>query len=126
MMDRRSFLSFTAGLVGVSALPAGAQLLLVTGEYRITEFQQDNERFGVAVPEANPNVTQNWVYMSTKTNVQLRHTNSEGWHKDETLNFYQFFEKARKGEILKVSGGRRWDGAISAKTIWMGFPNEHT
>jgi hypothetical protein len=64
--------------------------------------------------------------MSTKTSVLVRHTNAEGWHKDENLNFYQFFEKVRKGEVLKIHGGRRWDGAISAKTIWMGFPTEHS
>ena len=119
-MRRRRFLQLGAGMLAAAALPAQAQLVLVSGDYRIVALEQDNERVAIALPEDNPQVSQNWIYVSPKTDVTLRITNGEGWYKEERLNFYQFFERARQGEIIKVQGGRRWDGAITAKTIWMG------
>lgn len=99
-----------------------AQLLLVSGEYRVTEVDEDNQRFGVALPEARPDVTQNWVYVEPKTTIQKRVTNSDGWHKDESLNYYQFFQAVKPGQMLKVHGGRRWDGGITSKSLQVGYP----
>lgn len=124
------YILLTAALVlaGLSAAPgpqpASAQLLLVTGDYRITEVDQENERVGVALPEAQPDVTQNWIYVAPKTDIMHRVTNSEGWHKEEKLNYYQFFKHIRPGTVVRVHGGRRWDGAISGKSIWIGYPAE--
>ena len=108
----------------VLALPGQAQLLLVTGNYRVTELDQKNLRFGVALPEANPGETQNWVYIDPNTDINERVSNRQGWHKEQKLNFYQFYEVAKPGTMLKVHGGRRWDGEISGKTLWIGFPIE--
>ena len=99
-----------------------AQILLVSGNYRITELDQAHERFGVALPEAKPNETQNWIYIGTTTDIQRRVTNRQGWHKDDKLNFYQFFEQVRPGTMLKIHGGRRWDGQITGKKVTIGFP----
>lgn len=116
-------------LVGALTLMPGprrahGQLLLVTGDYRITEVDQDNERVGVSLPEAKADVTQNWVYVAPKTEIMHRVTNSEGWHKEEKLNYYQFFQHIKPGTMVRVHGGRRWDGAISGKEIWIGYPQE--
>ena len=113
-------MQLTTGTLAAVALPAQAQLILVAGDYRIVALEQNNERVAVALPEDNPAVSQNWIYVSPSTDVTLRITNGEGWFKEERLNFYQFFERAKKGEVIKVNGGRRWDGAITAKTIQMG------
>ena len=45
------------------AQPAAAQLILASGTYRVTELSPDKERVGIAQMDANPNVTQNWVYL---------------------------------------------------------------
>lgn len=109
----------------VSAPQAGqGQLLLVSGQYRVTEVDSDNQRFGVALPEARPETTQNWVYIDPKTEITRRVTNSEGWHKEEKLNYYQFFAKVKPGLMVKLQGGRRWDGAISGKSLQIGFPED--
>lgn len=117
-------LCLTGGLTSLRPPLAQAQLLLVTGEYRVTEVDADNQRFGVALPEARPDVTQNWVYMEPKTDVNRRHTNAEGWSKEEKLNYYEFFKAIKPGVMLKIHGGRRWDGGISGKTLWWGYPLE--
>lgn len=125
---RKYLLGATFALMGLTAIPgprvSQAQLLLVTGDYRVTEVDQENQRFGVALPEARPDVTQNWVYVEPKTDIHRRMTNKEGWTKDEALDYYQFFRTVKPGLMLKVHGGRRWDGSISGKTLWMGMPEE--
>ncbi len=98
--------------------PCSGQLLLVTGRYRIVELDRDNQRVGVALPEADPNVRQNWVYIRATTKIIKRHYRN-GWFKDEFLTFDGFFASAKKGDLMKVHGGRRWDGGITAKKIWM-------
>lgn len=125
---KKYLLGATFALLGLTTVPgpqvSQAQLLLVTGDYRVTEVDQDNQRFGVALPEARPDVTQNWVYVEPKTDIHRRMTNKEGWHKEESLDYYQFFRAVKPGLMLKVHGGRRWDGAISGKSLWMGMPEE--
>ena len=112
----------TLTLIGPSQ-PSQAQILLVTGNYRVTEVDPAHERFGVALPEAKP-ITQNWVYMAPHTEVDWRVTNRGGWHKDEHLSYTQFFEQIRPGTLIRVHGGRRWDGEISGKKVWIGFPDK--
>lgn len=113
-------------LAGLTAFPGpragNTQLLLVTGDYRVTEVDEDNQRVGVALPEARPDVTQNWVYVEPKTDISQRITNSEGWHKEEKLNYYQFFQTVKPGQMVRIHGGRRWDGGITGKNMWLGYP----
>ena len=105
--------------------PTQAQLLLVTGNYRVTELDQEHERIGVALPEASPKETQNWIYVSPSIKVDQRQTNRQGWHKDQKLSYMQLFEQAKPGTMLRVHGGRRWDGAITAKHIWIGYVDKN-
>jgi hypothetical protein len=104
--------------------PTEAQILMVTGNYRITEMDQTHERFGVALTEAKPDVRQNWVYVSPSTETHMRYTNTQGWHKDENLSYYQFFEQVKPGTMVRITGGRRWDGEITGKKMWIGFPEK--
>ena len=86
------------GMVSVATLalsvpsqPSQAQILMVTGDYRVTEVDQNHQRFGVALREATPGVTQNWVYVEPTTEVNWRFTNRQGWHKDERLKLFPVF-----------------------------------
>lgn len=110
----------TLGWGTLASKPIDAQILLVTGNYRVTELDQEHERFGVALPNDNPNVTQNWVYVAPSTKFEQRLMDRHGWHKEQKLNYFQFFEQVKPGTLLRVHGGRRWDGGISGKHIWFG------
>lgn len=112
-----AFLLALVALV-VATAPARAQILLVTGEYRIVDLDRDNNRIGVALPEAKPDVRQNWIYVKLETEIVKRHSR-DGWSKDETLTPEGFWSAVRKGEMMKVQGGRGWDGSITAKKIWL-------
>lgn len=96
-----------------------AQLLMVTGQYRVVELDKQNQRVGVALPEAQPDTRQNWIYVQANTEVVKRHSNGDGWFKDEKLSYDGFFDSTKPGDMMKVHGGRRWDGGITAKKIWM-------
>lgn len=108
------------GLVALAlaALPAHSQILLVTGDYRVVSVDQDNWRIGVALADANPNRRQNWVYITPDTRIALRVWKGR-WYRDEVIGLNRFFEIVRKGQRLRVHGGRDWDGTIKAKKIWM-------
>ncbi len=111
------FVLMTGSLV--SSRPAEAQLLTVSGEYRVVELDKQNQRVGVSLPEAQPDVRQNWIYLRATTDIVKRHTNDQGWFKDERLTFDSFFETAKPGDMMSVHGGRRWDKGITAKRIRM-------
>lgn len=119
---KKFILSASLALLGLTSVPAPsqAQLLLVTGDYRITELDEGNQRFGVALPEAKPDVTQNWCYVQPNTDITRKLTNAQGWTKEDKLNYYQFFQNARPGQMVRIHGGRRWDGGISGKTLQLG------
>lgn len=104
---------------GVQAPESEAQILLVTGNYRIVELDQSNQRVGVALPEAKPDHTQNWIYLEANTEIVKRESSGDGWFKDERLTYDGFFNAVRPGDMMKIHGGRRWDGGITAKKIWM-------
>lgn len=106
-------------LLLVSAGPAQAQLLSVTGEYQITNVDQAGQRVGIALRDADVNVRQNWVYIKPDTKIVKRNFLPGGVFKDEHWTFNGFFEKAKKGMKIKVEGGRDWDKSIHAKKIWL-------
>ncbi|MGM9992597.1 MAG: hypothetical protein ACI376_07125 [Candidatus Bruticola sp.] len=95
---------------------AQAQLILASGTYRITELDQGKERIGIAQLDANPTVTQNWVYLRLKTKVTKRFSQN-GWLRDESIPVSEIFSVIEKGDIIKVEGGRDWNGSITAKDI---------
>lgn len=103
------------GLVG----PAQAQLLMVTGEYRVVEVDARNHRIGVALLEASPDLRQNWVYIGLESEIVKRHHNADGWFKDEAVAPDEVWGIVKKGDRMTVHGGRQWDGGIKAKKISM-------
>lgn len=107
------------GLFVISSDHSSGQLLLAKGEYRVVEVDDDHQRVGVALLEAKPDVRQNWVYLTASTKINKRHSSGDGWFRDEKLSYEGFFNSVRAGDKLRVEGGRRWDGGITAKKIWM-------
>lgn len=98
---------------------AQAQILMVTGNYRITHVDRAEQRIGIALRDANPNVRQNWVYVKADTQIVKRVWRADGSSKDENWGWNQFFEYAKKGTLVRVHGGRDWNGTIDAKKIWL-------
>lgn len=107
------------GFLLMTPLPARSQLLLVTGRYRVVQVDRRHQRIGIALRDANPNVRQNWVYIKESTKIVKREYLGHGAFRDEFLTFDGFFHSIRKGTLLKVYGGRDWDGSINAKKIWL-------
>lgn len=108
-----------ATLFGIDA--AEAQLVLVESKYRIVEVDQFENRIGVALPDANPNEVQTWVYVKSDTRASKRNYTGNGYYRDEQLTPNGVLNAAerREGELIKVHGGRDFDGSIDAKAIWM-------
>ncbi|MBQ7567929.1 hypothetical protein IJT17_03910 [bacterium] len=113
-----SLLAVLALLIAVRSA-ADAQILLVTGEYRITHVDRSKLRLGVCLRDADPDRRQNWVYVNTNTVLTHRIFFGDGSFKDETMDWSSFFDLASKGAIIKVHGGRDWDMSIDAKHIWI-------
>lgn len=96
--------------------PAQAQMLLTTQVFRVIEVDLEQNRFGVAKLSANPTVRQNWVYIKINTKGMKRFV-QDGWQKDEEIDSDDICESLEVGSIVKVSGGRGWDGTITAKSV---------
>lgn len=107
------------GLFVASSDHSSGQLVLATGEYRVVNVDKNYQRIGVALLESRPDRRQNWIYITASTNVHKRHSSGDGWFRDEELSYERFFNTVRPGDKLRVEGGRRWDGGITAKKIWM-------
>ncbi len=103
--------------LATGSTPARAQILLVTGDYRVVDLDQSKNRIGVALPESKPEVRQNWVYIKLETEVVKRHQ-KDGWTRDEMLKPEEIWAALHKGDMIRVQGGRGWDGSITAKSIW--------
>ena len=98
---------------------AHAQMILVNQDYRITHIDRATQRLGVCLVDADPNVRQNWVYIKTNTVITRRVFFDNGSFKDETMDWSSFFSLIKKGDVIKVHGGRDWDMSIDAKHIWI-------
>ncbi len=103
--------------LATASSPARAQILLVTSDYRVVDLDQDKNRIGVALPESKPNVRQNWVYVRLETEV-VRRQEKDGWIRDEILKPEEIWTSIQKGDVIRVQGGRGWDGSITARSIW--------
>lgn len=101
--------------------PAAAQLLHVDSDYRIVSVDTAQERIGVALPNASPNVRQNWLYVGPDTRGSLRQYLGNGTFRDREIRGEQIISAAEhhRGDLLKVYGGRDWDGSIDAHTVWL-------
>jgi len=97
--------------------PAQAQLVTVNAEFRVVETQPDKQRVGVALPEASPDKRQNWLYVKATTKFVKRTNLGNQTFRDEVLTYEGFFKTVKKGDVLRVKGGRGWDSSITAKSI---------
>ncbi len=106
--------------VGVTE-KAEAQLVLVESKYRVVTVDRAGQRIGIALPDADPKIRQNWLYIRPDTNISRRHHLGGGAFRDQSLNYNSFFDLAPslRGSLIRIHGGRDWDGSIDAKTIWM-------
>lgn len=111
---------FAAAFLSVffMAAPAKAQLILVTGDYRVVIVDKGEQRLGIAKRDADPNRRQNWVYVKGRTEIVRRVWLENRAFRDEKLTWDEFFTIVKKGTCLRVHGGRDWDGSIDAKKIW--------
>lgn len=101
-----------------AVFPAQAQLVTVKAEYRVVETQAGKQRVGVALPDANPDTRQNWIYVKATTKFVKRTNLGNQTFRDEVLTYDGFFNTVKKGDILRVNGGRGWDGTMTAKDIY--------
>lgn len=101
--------------------PAEAQLVMVESKYRIVEVDRAENRIGIALPDASPSETQNWVYIKPDTSASMRQNLGNGTFRDETMtpNGVMDAAQSRIGGMMKVNGGRDFDGSIDAKKVWM-------
>lgn len=114
-------LGILAGGAFVGADKVEAQVLTVESQYRIVEVDTHENRIGIALPDANPNERQNWVYIESDTNGSMRHYLGNGTFRDEAMTPNGILKAAqsRVGELMKIEGGRDFDGSIDASKVWM-------
>lgn len=120
MMSILSAAVFALVITGLTVSPSEAQLVLVNEVFRIVQVDHDNNRIGIAKPDASPNVRQNWVYVDIDTRGSYRtYVAGSGTFRDKTLSGRQVLNvaDANKGQVMNVKGGRDWDGSIKAKTV---------
>lgn len=100
---------------------AEAQLVMVESKYRIVEVDRTENRIGIALPDAAPNERQNWVYIKPDTTASMRQNLGNGTFRDEAMTPNGVLDAAqsRIGGMMKVNGGRDFDGSIDAKKVWM-------
>ena len=97
-----------------------AQMLTVTGEFRIVTLDSKKMRIGVARVEDDPKVRQNWIYVKHDTIIRQRIRTRSGQTKEKILHRDDLWATMKPyiGAVMKVHGGRDWDGSIDAKDIW--------
>lgn len=107
--------------VGLNTAPADAQMILVESKYRVVDVDKFENRIRVALPEDDPNVGQNWVYIDSDTRGAMRIYHGNGTFSDQVLGPEAILNAAaaREGQLIRVHGGRDWDGSINAKSVWM-------
>ena len=114
-------LGILAGGSLVGAEKAEAQLVSVESQYRIVEVDRVENRIGIALPDAAPGERQNWVYIKDETRGSMRQALGNGAFRDEAMTANGMLDaaQARIGGLMKINGGRDFDGSIDAKKIWM-------
>lgn len=95
----------------------GAALINVDTDYRVTEIKKEERIFGIAILTDNPNETQNEVYFGADTHCYREMRFANGTMKEIPVTIERFFKILKKGDIVRVKGGRDWDGAIHGYEI---------
>lgn len=90
-------------------LPVAAQIVTASETFRIVEVDRDNRRIGIASMDADPDVRQNWINLKDSTQVVLDGENP--------VTQSTALASLKKGDVIRVHGGRTWTGKISAKSI---------
>ena len=100
-------------------LPAlsNAALLNVDTTYRITEVKADERVFGIALMSDDPDVTQNDVYFEADSKCYREMRFSNGTRKEIPVTIEKFFKLIKRGDVVKVKGGRDWDGSIRVYSV---------
>ncbi len=119
---RKFFSLLTLIALLLVTVPSQAQIIVVEDDFRIVAVDFDDNRFAVARPEADPDVRQNWVYLENDIRLSYREYMGNGAFRDnvvtnkrEILNILA----SNEGDLIKVHGGRDFDGSIDASKIWM-------
>lgn len=104
-------------LLLIVPLAAGAALLNVDATYRVTEIKADERVFGIALPQDNPNETQNDVYFGGDSRCLREIRFANGSSKEIPVTIEKFFKILKVGDMVRVKGGRDWDGSIHAYEV---------
>lgn len=94
------------------------QLIIVKSIYRVTNVDTQNFRVGIALQDADPYVRQNWLKLKIQTNVLQRVYGANGAVYERKLAPQTFLQTIQPGQLIRVEGGRDWDGTVVAKHIW--------
>ncbi|MBN9414748.1 hypothetical protein ABS71_07620 [bacterium SCN 62-11] len=104
-------------LLLLAPLTSMGALLNVDTDYLVTEVNQNDRTFGIALTGDNPDVTQNDVYFGDDSKcfreVHLRN----GTMKEYRVTVDKFVKLLHKGDRVHVKGGRDWDGSIHGYTV---------
>ena len=94
-----------------------AALLNIDANYRVTEVKSDERVFGIALLTDNPDETQSDVYFGADTKCFREIHFSNGTMKEIPVTIEKFFKILKKGQQVRVKGGRDWDGSIHAYVV---------
>ncbi len=118
MLNRTLLLSLLALLA--LTFPAQAQLLWVTGDYRVVVVDAERHRIGISLLSASDQTRrQNWCYLTMNTKLVRKVYDAEGWMREENVPAHDILEELKAGDIVRVNGGRAFDLSITARTIWV-------
>lgn len=107
-------------LLTLSALAwAQIPLLSINSPYRVVNLQPNNHGVGVALPNDNPSVEQNFMFFTLDTKVNLEIVRQDGSRKVFPANLDKFWKLVKVGDLVKVKAERAWDGQIQADEIWL-------
>lgn len=114
-------LGLITGATMVSSERVEAAIVNVESQYRIISVDRAEKRIGVALADAPAGERQAWVYIKPETRSSMRKSIGNGMFRDQSMNTKSVLDAAegRIGGLMKIKGGRDFDGSIDAKKIWM-------
>lgn len=100
------------------SLPARAQILWVTGDYKVVCLDTERHRIGISLASEPTNTRQNWCYLNLDSQMLVKVYDEDGWAKEIAVPSYQILERLKAGDYIRINGGRAMDLSITAKKIW--------
>ena len=98
---------------------ATAALVEVDTTYRVTKIKHADRKFGIALMDADPEDTQNEVWVDEETKFWRVIKLKDGTTKEVPMTIPKFFTVLRKGHIVRIHAGRDWDKSLHAYEIWL-------